>query len=103
MAQTIDRVKWPSKPNYRVGNIVTILYLASGGSSDWAQLAGATLSYTYELPAFNNLQGSLNGFLVDPHFIEQAGFETWEGIKVGARRAANAFYSRIAEQEAMLR
>lgn len=102
MAQAIDRVKWTSKPNYVVGNIVSILYYASGGSSDWGQLALAPLSYTYELPGFRN-QGGLNGFLVDPDFIEQAGYETWEGIKIGARQAANLFYSRMAEKEAILR
>ncbi|XP_028169128.1 carboxypeptidase B-like [Ostrinia furnacalis] len=86
MAQAIDRVKWPSKPNYQVGNIVHVLrYTASGGSSDYAQAgAGIPLSYTYELPAFDG-HTTVVGFLVDPAFIEQAGFETFEGIKAGAR------------------
>ncbi|KAL0879728.1 hypothetical protein ABMA27_003441 [Loxostege sticticalis] len=86
MAQAIDRVKWPSKPNYVVGNIFHVLgYRASGGSSDYAQAGqGIPLSYTYELPGFAGASG-INGFLVDPAFIRQAGFETWEGIKAGAR------------------
>ncbi|XP_026333689.1 carboxypeptidase B-like [Hyposmocoma kahamanoa] len=97
MAQAIDEVKWAEKPNYVVGNIVAILYRASGGSSDWAQLAGASLAYTYELPSYRG-QSGLNGFLVDPDFIEQAAYETWEGLKAGARQAATAFYRQIAEK-----
>ncbi|XP_047538952.1 carboxypeptidase B-like [Vanessa atalanta] len=85
MAQRIDAVKWPSHRNYRVGNIAAVLYQASGGSSDYVQsMIGRGLSYTYELPAYRNLN-NINGFLVDPAFVRQAGFETWEGIKVAAR------------------
>ncbi|VVC98823.1 unnamed protein product [Leptidea sinapis] len=85
MAQRIDAVKWPSNPNYRVGNIVDVInYFASGGASDYVQTFGNILSFTYELPAYRN-QNNLNGFLVEPAFIRQAGFETWEGIKAGAR------------------
>ncbi|KAH9631286.1 hypothetical protein HF086_003722 [Spodoptera exigua] len=90
MAQAIDRVKWPSNRNYIVGNIFHVLYAASGGASDYAMSAAAPYSYTYELPAYRN-SAWFDGFLVDPAFIEQAGFETWEGIKVGARAAAAAF------------
>lgn len=90
MAQTIDRVKWPSNPNYIVGNIQLVLYAASGGASDYAQAQGVPYSYTYELPAWRNT-GTMNGFLVDPEFIEQAGFETWEGIKVASRFVAENF------------
>ncbi|XP_045487505.1 carboxypeptidase B-like [Pieris rapae] len=85
MAQRIDAVKWRDNRNYRVGNIVDLLnYGASGGSSDYVQSLGNLLSYTYEMPAYRN-QNTLNGFLVDPAFIYQAGMETWEGIKAGAR------------------
>ncbi|KAH9631287.1 hypothetical protein HF086_003723 [Spodoptera exigua] len=91
MAQAIDRVKWPSNRNYIVGNILHVLnYAASGGASDYAMSAAAPYSYTYELPAYRNSPW-MDGFLVDPAFIEQAGFETWEGIKVGARAAAAGF------------
>ncbi|CAG4987481.1 unnamed protein product [Colias eurytheme] len=84
MAQSIDAVKWSQHPNYRVGNIVDVIrYTASGGSSDYVQSFGDILSYTYELPAYRNRQ-DINGFLVEPEFIRQAGFETWEGIKAGA-------------------
>lgn len=91
MAQAIDRVKWASNRNYIVGNIAHVLYDASGGASDYAMSAGVPLSFTYELPAYRNNMNSLNGFLVEPDFIEQAGFETWEGIKVGVRYALNNF------------
>lgn len=84
MAQTIDSVKWPSNSNYVVGNIALVLYDASGGASDYAMSQGTQFSYTFELPAWRN-SNSMNGFLVDPDFIEQAGYETWEGIKFAAR------------------
>lgn len=90
MAQAIDAVKWPSNINYVVGNTVAVLYQASGSAGDYGQLTGLpfAISYTYELPAYQNNAG-LNGFLVHPDFIEQAGFETWEGLKTGARFALN--------------
>lgn len=90
MAQRIDSIKWPEKPNYRVGNIVDVIgYSGSGGSSDYAQIMmNSGLSYTYELPAYRNMGNSINGFLVDPAFIYQAAYETWEGIKVAARYVA---------------
>lgn len=89
MAQRINAVKWPNNPNYRVGNIVDVIrYFASGGASDYAQIMiGQKFSFTYELPAHRN-QNGLNGFLVDPAFIPQAAFETWEGVKVAARYVA---------------
>nr|ACH82086.1 midgut carboxypeptidase [Loxostege sticticalis] len=90
MAQAIDRVKWPTKPNYTVGNIVHVLGMrASGGLSDYAQIGqGIPISYAYELPAYRGRR-DINGFLVEPAFIRQAGVETWEGIKAGARTIRN--------------
>ncbi|GBP04988.1 Carboxypeptidase O [Eumeta japonica] len=93
MAQARDAVKWASNPNYVVGNSAHVLYGTSGSAQDFAQNSGCTLSYTYELPAWRNT-GTINGFLVDPDFIEQAGFETWQGIKTGARFALNNFRAR---------
>ncbi|XP_039747908.1 carboxypeptidase B-like [Pararge aegeria] len=85
MARAIDRVKWARHPNYRVGNIAQLLFVASGGGTDWAQaLLPNRLSFAYELPAHRG-QSNINGFLVEPAFIRQAGFETWQGIKVAAR------------------
>nr|UPI76690.1 M14 metal carboxypeptidase 13 [Antheraea yamamai] len=94
MAQAIDAVKWPQNRNYIVGNVVYILYEASGGAGDYAMGIGIPYSYTFELPAFRNIHNTVQGFLVDPDFIEQAGFETWEGIKVGARFVVDNFRRR---------
>ncbi|XP_063537763.1 carboxypeptidase B-like [Cydia strobilella] len=95
MAQAIDAVKWPSNSNYVVGNSALLLYPASGTTSDYAQSLGIPLAYTYELPAYRNGYNTVNGFLVDPDFIEQAGFETWQGIKEGARYAADSYRARF--------
>ncbi|XP_052749693.1 carboxypeptidase B-like [Galleria mellonella] len=84
MATAIDAVKASWNPNYTVGNVALVLYEASGSAGDFGQAVGVPLSYTYELPGYRFGIGGL-GFLVDPNFIEQAGMETWEGIKVGAR------------------
>lgn len=83
MGNAIDAVKLSYKPNYRVGNSALVLYGTSGSAQDYGQLI-ANYSYTFELPQNRNSSG-LNGFLVNVDFIEQAGFETWEGIKAGAR------------------
>lgn len=91
-AQAIDRVKWPHKRNYIVGNVFQILYAASGGSSDFVQLSGVPFSYTYELPAWRDVSGIMDGFLVEPEFIRQAGMETWEGIKTGARFVRDRYW-----------
>ncbi|KPI98271.1 Carboxypeptidase A1 [Papilio xuthus] len=85
IAQAIDAVKWPSKPNYRVGNIAMTFANVSGTAMDYVQGIGVPLSYIHEMPAHRNENNSLTGTLVDPDYIEQAGYETWEGIKVGAR------------------
>lgn len=95
MAGNMDRVKWASNPNYIVGNVALILYDASGSAQDYSQEITGTHSYTFELPAYRNQQNSLNGFLIEPDFIEQVGFETWEGIKAGARYALNTFRIRM--------
>ncbi|CAK1588928.1 unnamed protein product [Parnassius mnemosyne] len=86
MAQAIDAVKWPANPKYRVGNSAMILnYMDSGTATDYVQAVSVPLSFCYELPAYRNQNTGLNGFLVDPDFIEQAGYETWQGIKEGAK------------------
>ncbi|XP_030023351.2 carboxypeptidase B [Manduca sexta] len=84
MAHAIDAVKMSWNADYVAGNAALVLYQASGTAQDYGKVADVELSYTYELPGFRFGLG-LFGFLVDPDFIEQAGFETWEGIKVGAR------------------
>ncbi|KAG7304835.1 hypothetical protein JYU34_010214 [Plutella xylostella] len=94
MAQAIDAVKKSYNPDYVVGNTALMLYEASGSAADYAISVGVPFSYTYELPGLRFDPGTLFGFLVDPAFIEQAGFETWEGIKVGARYARNSYRAR---------
>ncbi|XP_026736474.1 carboxypeptidase B-like [Trichoplusia ni] len=84
MASSIDNVKMSWNPNYVVGNVAHVLYDASGSAGDYAMSTGIPFSYTYELPGHRFGVGGF-GFFVDPAFIEQAGFETWEGIKTGAR------------------
>ncbi|XP_035443464.2 carboxypeptidase B isoform X3 [Spodoptera frugiperda] len=84
MAESIDAVKMSWNPNYIVGNSALVLYDDSGTASDYAQSIGVPYSYAYELPGHRFGIGGF-GFFVDPAFIEQAGFETWEGIKTGAR------------------
>ncbi|XP_038218734.1 carboxypeptidase B-like [Zerene cesonia] len=91
MATAIDAVKMSFNRNYVVGNSAHILYQASGTAADYAQSIGIPLSYTYELPGFRFGFQTALGFLVDPDFIEQAGYETWEGIKAGAELASNHF------------
>ncbi|XP_004922812.1 carboxypeptidase B [Bombyx mori] len=97
MAQAIDAVKWPQNRNYIVGNVAMVLYMASGGSSDYAMVTGVPFSYTFELPSYRGITSTVQGFLVEPDFILQAGFETWEAIKVGARFAARNFNRRAGQ------
>lgn len=93
MAQAIDAVKMSWNQNYIVGNVALVLYQASGSAGDYGTDIRVPYSYTYELPGYRFGIGGL-GFLVDPAFIEQAGFETWEGIKTGARYVRNNYRAR---------
>ncbi|XP_013200770.2 carboxypeptidase B [Amyelois transitella] len=94
IAQAIDAVKVPANPNYIVGNTFMVLYAASGSAGDYALGMGIPYSYTFELPGRTGSGQTLNGFLVNDDFIEQAGMETWEGIKVGARYARDNWRRR---------
>ncbi|CAH2088365.1 unnamed protein product [Euphydryas editha] len=89
MAEAIDAVKMDYNNNYRVGNAALVLYPASGSAMDYGLAANVPLSYVYELPAYRGAGQTIFGFLVHPDFIEQAGMETWEGIKAGARFVTN--------------
>lgn len=93
MAQAIDAVKMSWNQDYIVGNVALVLYEASGSAMDYAKSVGVPYSYTFELPGYRFGLGGF-GFLVDPDFIEQAGFETWQGIKAGARYARNNYRQR---------
>jgi len=69
--------------NYQYGPISTVLYLASGGSVDWAygQL-GVVYSYTPELR-----DTGFYGFLLPASQITPSGQETNEALLVWARRS----------------
>ncbi|XP_047998451.1 carboxypeptidase B-like [Leguminivora glycinivorella] len=95
MAQEIDAVKMSWNSNYIVGNVALVLYQASGSAMDYAKVAGVPLAYTFELPGHRYGLGTGAGFFVDPDFIEQAGFETWEGIKTGARSALAIYRTKF--------
>lgn len=89
MADAIHEEALPHFPRYEVGNSVLVIqYAASGASEDYAHYVGVPLSYTYELPG---LAGGLEGFHLDPRYIEQVSRETWAGIAVGAKRAGELF------------
>ncbi|XP_061716974.1 carboxypeptidase B-like [Cydia pomonella] len=94
MAQEIDAVKMSWNNNYIVGNVALVLYDASGAAMDYAKVSGVPLAYTFELPGHRFGFGTGAGFFVDPDFIEQAGFETWEGIKAGARSALASYRTK---------
>lgn len=71
--------------DYSVGNYEDIKVMrASGMAIDYAKQIGVPLTYIYELPARSGAGNGLNGLLVDPSFIGQAGMETWEGMKAAA-------------------
>ncbi|GAB6031797.1 corticosteroid- binding protein [Chamberlinius hualienensis] len=62
---------------YTIGTSTNVLYIASGGSDDWAKgAAGIKYSYTLELRDRGRY-----GFLLPPNQINQTARETWEGIK----------------------
>lgn len=86
MADAIRSHALPNFPRYIVGNFALVLnYRASGASEDYANSIGVPLTYTFELPG---LSSGNQGFNLDPRFIEQVCRETWAGLVVGTRRAA---------------
>lgn len=89
MATAIDSHKISYFPNYIVGNSLLVLdYEITGAADDYAHYIGVPLTYTYELPGLNE---GIEGFNLDPKYIEQVCIETWEGIVVGARRAGDLY------------
>jgi len=70
----VDALRAVNGTEYRVGCIPCILYVASGGASDWALgVAGVPYSYSMELRDTGRY-----GFLLPPSFIEPVGRETWQ-------------------------
>ncbi|XP_059061058.1 carboxypeptidase B-like [Achroia grisella] len=89
MADEIFALSLPHFPRYTVGNSVLVIgYPTSGASEDYAHFIGVPLSYTVELPG---LDSGLNGFHLNPRYIQQVCYETWEGIVAGARGAGDLF------------
>ncbi|KAF9821754.1 hypothetical protein SFRURICE_001865 [Spodoptera frugiperda] len=92
MATTIDQLSLPHFAKYVVGNSALVLnYRASGGAEDYAHSIGVPLAYTMELPGFTS---TMQGFNLNPRYIQQVCNETWEGIVVGARRAGDLFKNK---------
>ncbi|CAH2979950.1 unnamed protein product [Chilo suppressalis] len=91
MGEAIDKVALPHFWEYLVGNSVNVIgYAAAGAAEDYAHLIGIPFTYTYELPG---LGSGFEAFHLDPKYIEQVCFETWEGLKAGARTAGDLFVS----------
>jgi len=75
-----------SGTRYSVGSSTNLLYVASGGSDDWAKgVAGVKYSYTVELR-----DTGLYGFQLPASQILPTARETWEGVKVVADAMINA-------------
>ncbi|XP_022823606.1 carboxypeptidase B-like [Spodoptera litura] len=92
MANAIDQHSLPQFPRYVVGNSALVLnYPTSGGAEDYAHSIGVPLSYTFELPGLSN---TMQGFNLNPRYIQQVCNETWEGIVVGVRRAGDLFKNK---------
>lgn len=62
---------------YEVGSSTNVLYVASGGSDDWAK-GGAGIKYTYTVELRDT---GKYGFLLPANQIIPTGIETLEGIK----------------------
>ncbi|KAM3956328.1 carboxypeptidase B-like [Aphomia sociella] len=89
MADKIDANSLSFFPKYAFGNSAMVIgYETAGSSDDYAHSIGIPLAYTIELPGFGN---SLEGFHLDPMYIEQVCSETWEGFVAGARLAGELF------------
>ena len=67
-----------NKQRWTVGNIVDLLYEASGGSIDWAK-GSENIKYSYCLE-LRPSRLSINGFVVKPSEIDPSGREVWVGL-----------------------
>ncbi|KAM9334411.1 carboxypeptidase B2 [Symphorus nematophorus] len=64
------------RSNYRYGPGADTIYLAPGGSDDWAYNMGIKYSFTFELQDLGHY-----GFLLPPSYIEQACNEALTAVK----------------------
>jgi murein tripeptide amidase MpaA len=70
---------------YEVGSSTNTIYIAAGGSDDWALGAGGSeYAYTIELRDTGTF-----GFELPPALIQPTAEETWEGFKVVAQFIAD--------------
>ncbi|CAK1588933.1 unnamed protein product [Parnassius mnemosyne] len=89
IADTIYVNSLPDFPRYTVGNSVLVTKIESSGTGiDYAHKLGIPLTFNIRLPGIGE---GTEGFHLDPKYIEQVAKETWDGIVVGARRAAELF------------
>jgi len=87
----VDALQAVNGTQYTVGCIPCLLYVASGGASDWA-LGVAHVPYSYSMELRDT---GRYGFLLPPRFIEPVGLETWEFHKT----VAEAVIERFGEEE----
>lgn len=78
---TANEIKKPYGTNYVSGSTANLLYLASGGSSDWAYDQNIKWSYTFELRPGQNQADSSAGFVLPEARIPAVGTETYQGLK----------------------
>ena len=67
-----------NKKNWQVGNIVDLLYEASGGSIDWTK-GSANIKYSYTLE-LRPSRWDIAGFEILSSEIEPSGQEVWAGL-----------------------
>jgi hypothetical protein len=81
-AEAIKAVYNDQKSPWVYGQSSTILYIASGGSEDWAQgNAGVPYAYCLELRPSQTGTDSNYGFTLPEDRVPKAGTETYVGIK----------------------
>ncbi|CAG5016923.1 unnamed protein product [Parnassius apollo] len=89
IADTIYSNSLPDFPRYIVGNSALVTGIEKSGTGiDYAHMLGIPLTYNLRVPG---IEEGTEGFHLDPEYIEQVAKETWAGIVVGARRAAELF------------
>ncbi|CAG5016918.1 unnamed protein product [Parnassius apollo] len=89
IADTIYANSLPDFPRYIVGNSALVTGIETSGTGiDYAHMLGIPLTFNLRLPG---IEEGTEGFQLDPEYIEQLAKETWAGIVVGARRAAELF------------
>jgi hypothetical protein len=100
-AQATDALKKMYGTKYTVGSGADTLYLASGGSDDWAKaVAGIKYVYLIELRPSELVW---DGFILPSSQIIPTGRETWEGVKIVVNKVLekNGFRLDTAKSRAL--